>query len=82
MQWQLNEINKLIWPSPAGIGVMDAAQWEQTVNVSIDGGVIPEAPSEDAYRSDLAEAALALLEGDTTGESWEPVTVELREGGE
>jgi NitT/TauT family transport system substrate-binding protein len=82
MQWQLNEINKLIWPSPAGIGVMDAAQWEQTVNVSIDGGVIPEAPSEDAYRSDLAEAALALIEGDTTGESWEPVTVELREGGE
>ena len=22
-RWQLNEINKLIWPSPAGIGIMD-----------------------------------------------------------
>ena len=47
-----------------------------------DGGVIPDAPSEDAYRTDLAEAALALVEGDATGESWTPVTVELREGGE
>ena len=25
MTWQLNEINKLIWPSPKGIGIMDEA---------------------------------------------------------
>ena len=29
--WQLNEVNALIWPSPAGIGVMDPDAWAQTV---------------------------------------------------
>ena len=24
-RWQMNEINKLIWPSPSGIGVVDTA---------------------------------------------------------
>lgn len=81
MQWQLNEINKLIWPSPLGIGMMDENLWNQTVSVSLDGGVIPELPT-DAYRTDLTMAALALIEGDTTGEGWTPVVVELREGGE
>ena len=28
--WQLNEISKLIWPSPAGIGIMDEDLWAQT----------------------------------------------------
>ncbi len=82
MQWQLNEINKLIWPSPDGIGMMDESSWNQTVEVSIDGGVISEAPGDGAYRTDLAKAALALVEGDATGEGWTPVKVELREGGE
>ena len=82
MSWQLNEINKLIWPSPAGIGVMDQALWDQTVQVSVDGGVIPEAPSDGAYRTDLAEAALELVDGDTMGDSYTPIEVELVEGGE
>ena len=34
MRWQLNEINKLIWPSPGGIGMMDQALWDQTVEVA------------------------------------------------
>ncbi len=82
MSWQLNEINKLIWPSPAGIGVMDQALWDQTVQVSVDGGVIPEAPSDGAHRTDLAEAALELVDGDTMGDSYTPIEVELVEGGE
>ena len=82
MSWQLNEINKLIWPSPAGIGVMDQALWDQTVQVSVDGGVISEAPSDGAFRTDLAEAALELLDGDTMGDSYTPIEVELVEGGE
>ena len=57
MRWQLNEINKLIWPSPAGIGIMDQALWDQTVEVSLGGGVITEEPT-DAFRTDLAEQAL------------------------
>ena len=82
MSWQLNEINKLIWPSPAGIGVMDQALWDQTVQVSVDGSVIAEAPSDGAFRSDLAKAALELLDGDTMGDSYTPIEVELVEGGE
>lgn len=82
MQWQLNEINRLIWPSPYGLGVMDPALWDQTVQISLDGGVITEAPAEGAYRTDLAEAAHQLLEGDLTGETYTPVAVQLNEGGE
>lgn len=82
MSWQLNEINKLIWPSPAGIGMMDDGLWNQTVQVSVDGGVIGEAASADAFRTDLTEAAHAMLEGDVTGDSYEPITVELVLGGE
>ena len=82
MSWQLNEINQLIWPSPAGIGVMDEGLWDQTVQVSVDGGVIAEAPSAGAFRSDLAEAALELMGGDVSGGSYTPIEVELVEGGE
>lgn len=85
--WQLNEISKLIWPSPAGIGIMDEDLWAQTVAVAIEGEVISEEPAEGAWRSDLAEAALDSLmmsmeDMDVTGEEWEAVEVELREGGE
>ncbi len=82
MTWQLNEINKLIWPSPNGIGIMDPALWEQTATISVEGGVIKEAPSDDAYRTDLAEAAHKYLSGDVTGESWTAQTVEVTPGGE
>ena len=82
MTWQLNEINNLIWPSPAGIGVMDQALWDQTVAVSVESGIIPAAPSDGAFRSDLATKALEMLEGDTTGADYQPITVELVEGGE
>lgn len=85
--WMLNEINKLIWPAPAGIGLMDEELWAQTVAVALEGEVITEEPSEEAYRTDLAQAALdALAEEypdlDLTGEEWEAIEVELREGGE
>ncbi len=83
--WQLNEINKLIWPSPAGIGVMDTAQWDQTVEVATSQAVIQAAPREGTYRTDLAEAAVAALEGeglDVRGEEYAPVEIELTPGGE
>ena len=84
-RWQLNEVNKLIWPSPAGIGIMDDEQWAQTVAVALAGRVIDDAPAAGAYRIDLAQAALDALKMDgldVTGEAWEPVKVALRPGGE
>ncbi len=87
MRWQLNEINKLVWPSPDGIGVLDLDLFQQTVDVAIDGAVIEEDPGESAYRLDIAESALASLEEDypdldLTGMDFEPREVEITPGGE
>jgi NitT/TauT family transport system substrate-binding protein len=84
MAWQLNEINKLIWPSPAGIGVMDKKLWDQTIQVATSQKVIKAAPDAAAYRSDLAEKAVADLQGqgvDVKGASYTPQTVAITPGG-
>ncbi len=81
--WQLNEINKLIWPSPGGAGVMDKALWDQTIEVSLSEGVLSAAPDDAAYTTDYAQAALDLIgDADVTGDDWSPVEVTLNEGGE
>lgn len=83
--WQLNEINKLIWPSPAGIGVMDQGLWDQTVEVATSQGVISAAPPDGTFTSGLAQAAVDALNADgldTTGSNWQPIDVELNPGGE
>jgi NitT/TauT family transport system substrate-binding protein len=83
--WQLNEINKLIWPSPDGIGILDQASWDQTVSVMLEGGQIAEAPSEGAFVLDIAQEALDNLKGqglDVVGNDWEPTEVELLKGGD
>ena len=85
-RWQLNEINALIWPATNGIGVMNSELWDQTVEVATSQ--IPELqgveiPAE-AFRTDLAEAAVAALEAEgleVTGEGFEKIEVELTEGG-
>jgi NitT/TauT family transport system substrate-binding protein len=83
MAWQLNEINKLIWPSPEGVGMMDKKLWDQTVKVSLDGKVITKEPTEGAVRTDLATKALeGLKDVDTTGKDWKAETVEITAKGE
>jgi NitT/TauT family transport system substrate-binding protein len=84
-RWQLNEINKLIWPNELGIGIMDPESWEITKQIAVDFGIVENEPDADAtYRTDLAEAAVAALEGedvDVTGEGYEPEEVEVTPGG-
>jgi NitT/TauT family transport system substrate-binding protein len=79
--WMMNEINALIWPSPNGIGMMDPALWQQTVDVSLEAGIIKAAPPAEAYRTDLAEAALAGITEDTKGADFQKGVVEVTEGG-
>ncbi len=88
--WQVNEVNKLVWPSPEGIGVVDEAAWAQTVEVALSAKnlegatVITEEPPAEAYTTEYVEQALAELaeEGvDTTGESFAPIQVQLNPGG-
>ncbi len=81
-RWMMNEINPLIWPSPDGIGIMDAELWQQTVDISLESEIIAEEPPDDAYRTDLAEAALEGIEEDTTGEGFTKGEVEVTPGGE
>jgi NitT/TauT family transport system substrate-binding protein len=84
MRWMLNEINGLIWPSPEGIGVLDLDLWAQTVEVSLDAGIITEDPGDAAYRTDLALAAVESLvdDYDVYGEDFEREDIEITAGGE
>ena len=81
--WQMNEINALIWPSPNGIGLLDKATYEQTIQIATTYKVLKAAPSADATRTDLAQKALDALGSsvDTKGASFKKATVTLKEGG-
>jgi NitT/TauT family transport system substrate-binding protein len=83
--WQLNEINALIWPSPGNVGVMDQTEWDQTVEIATSEGVLNAPPTDGAFRTDIAEEAVANLEAaglDVVGSGFAKTTVELLEGGE
>ncbi|MGA1715916.1 MAG: ABC transporter substrate-binding protein [Ilumatobacteraceae bacterium] len=88
--WQMNEVNKLIWPSAGGAGVIDKAAWDRTAALSqetknLEGStVLTAAPDADSYNTDIVNEALAILDGlgvDTKGSGYSPITVELQEGG-
>jgi NitT/TauT family transport system substrate-binding protein len=80
--WMMNEVNPLIWPSPNGIGVMDAALWDQTVEIALQAGIIDEAPPAEAYTTDIVEEALEGISEDTVGEGFQKGAVEVTPGGE
>ncbi|WP_448006529.1 ABC transporter substrate-binding protein [Agromyces bauzanensis] len=88
--WMVNETNKLIWPSPDGIGIIDEAAWEKTVSGALaavnEAGahLITEEPPATAWSNEWIQQALDELEGedlDLTGEGFEPIDVTLEEGG-
>jgi NitT/TauT family transport system substrate-binding protein len=88
--WQMNEINKLVWPSPSGAGMVDKTAWDQTVSVAQSAKnaqgqtVLTKAPEGEAYTNEYVEKALANLKGagiDVNGTSFQPVTVTLNAGG-
>ncbi|TDT29053.1 ABC transporter substrate-binding protein [Naumannella halotolerans] len=91
-KWMVNEINKLIWPSPNGIGMMDPEAWDRTVDLALrttnENGeqIITTAPPETAYTTEYMQRALDELaeeqpDLDLTGESFTPIEVTLTEGG-
>lgn len=88
--WQMNEVNKLIWPATGGAGMIDAAAWDRTANLAqetknLEGStVLTAAPDAGAYTNDIVTAALAILDGmgvDTKGSSFAPMDVTLNEAG-
>jgi NitT/TauT family transport system substrate-binding protein len=81
--WQMNEVNKLIWPAKLGIGMMDPASARRTVSVASEGKLITK-PATTWYRTDLATKAIASLKKqgvDVFGKRFKPVNVQVTEGG-
>ncbi len=59
-KWQVEEINKLIWPLPecaASIGYMCPDQFKQTAEISNQFGVIKAPATDAAYTHEIWEAA-------------------------
>jgi NitT/TauT family transport system substrate-binding protein len=85
MTWMLNEINALIWPSPQGVGVMDAKAFEQTVHIAHQYQIIKHKSDVGTYRTDLAQQALNALSSqglDTKGLQFKNRPVQVTKGGE
>lgn len=88
--WMTNEMNKLIWPSTQGIGMIDDAAWQQTVDIAMGtknetgATIISKEPPASARTNEYVEKALAELrdEGvDVDGKDFTPEEVTLSEGG-
>ena len=88
-QWQMNEVNKLIWAG-GDFGIVDQAAWDKTVAGALsaknqDGlELITTEPADSAYSNDYIEQALAELkdEGVEVGGEYTPIDVVLTEGGQ
>ena len=89
-KWQMNEVNKLIWPATGGVGTIDTAAWDRTATLSqqtknLEGGtVLTKAPDAGAYTNDVVKDAQTLLTTigvDINGADFKPATVTLTEGG-
>ncbi|QLY27862.1 ABC transporter substrate-binding protein [Nocardia huaxiensis] len=89
-EWQITEVNKLIWPSPNGIGVVDKTAWDRTVSIAKttrnqEGAtVLTKDPDATAYTGDYVTKALDLLRSqgvDVVGAGYSPQPVTLAEGG-
>ncbi len=82
--WMMNEINALIWPSPLGIGTIDAGLWDQTIKIATEEGILAAEPDDGAFREDIVAEALSNLEDagiDVVGDGFSKIEVEVTEGG-
>ncbi len=88
--WQMNEVNKLVWPAAGGVGVIDQAAWDRTIKIAqetknLEGAaVLTKAPDAGAFTNDIVNEALKQLKAagvDVAGSGFKPLTVTLTEGG-
>jgi len=81
--WQMNEINKLVWPNTSGVGHVSNAQVANTAKIAKTYGVIKKLPV-GATTYQYADQALNQLKAagvDIYGAKWRPKTIKLTEGG-
>jgi NitT/TauT family transport system substrate-binding protein len=82
--WQMNEINALMWPNKLGIGIMDPKAYAFTARTTAKYNHLKKVPGHEAYRTDLAKAAVAQLKKqhiDVYGRSWHRAVVKITPGG-
>jgi len=82
--WQMNEINRLIWPNSMGIGVVPQAAVDATANIAKTYGVIKSTPAAGTTDYRWANKALAELKGtgvNVTGKKWKAAVVVVTPGG-
>ena len=81
--WEMNEINKLIWPNSYGIGVVPKNAIARTANIAKTYGVTKGLP-KNATTYELASRALDTLKAakvDVWGKNYKPLNVKVTEGG-
>jgi NitT/TauT family transport system substrate-binding protein len=88
--WQMNEVNKLVWPASNGIGFIDQGAWDRTVGIAqntknLEGATVLSGPPTDgAFSNDIVEEAHSLVTArgvDINGSGYAPIAVTLEEGG-
>jgi NitT/TauT family transport system substrate-binding protein len=88
--WMTNEVNKLIWPSTHGVGMINEDAWKQTVDIALgtknEQGktIITKQPPSTAYSNEYVQKALDELKSegvDVMGTDFQPITVTLKAGG-
>jgi len=83
-RWMMNEINALIWPAKLGVGVMDPTAYARSAKIVKTYGKLKKLPGHEAYRTDIAKAAQAILKKqnlDITGKNWHKANVKVTPGG-
>ena len=80
--WQMNEINKLVWPNTSGVGHVPQKAVAQTALIAKTYGVIKKAP-KGAVTYTYADQALDQLKSTTDiyGSHYKPIKVQVTEGG-
>lgn len=81
--WQMNEINKLVWPNSYGIGHVSPKQVANTANIAKTYGVIKKLPVH-ATTYQYADRALNQLKAahvNIYGSNYKPIKVTVTEGG-
>jgi NitT/TauT family transport system substrate-binding protein len=83
-RWMMNEINALTWPAKLGIGLMDPTAYARSAKIVKTYGKLKKLPGHEAYRTDIARAAQAILKKqnlDITGANWHKANVKVTPGG-
>jgi NitT/TauT family transport system substrate-binding protein len=82
--WQMNEINKLVWPNTNGIGVVSKAAVDGTATIAKTYGVVKNTPAAGTVNFAWAKKALVQLKAtgtDVKGSGFKAETIAVTEGG-